>query len=228
MILYETEVNGTVHAIGTSGFLYRSNKLMYDKDTQSMWSTLEGTPVVGPLVGKGIQLPRLSVVTTNWGEWKKRHPNTTVLSLETGHRRNYGEGVAYQSYFATDELMFPVPQEDTRLLNKAEVVALLLPDATKALEKGHQPLAISADYLANKPLYHSESNGVPFLILTDSSGANRVYARQSDQQFKKVNKTTLVDSSDRKWKVTEQQLTAPDGTNLKRWHAAFPDTQLVH
>lgn len=60
--------------MGTSGFLYRSNKLMYDQATQSLWNTMTGIPVVGTLVGQGIQLPRLpGLVTTTWGEWKKRH-----------------------------------------------------------------------------------------------------------------------------------------------------------
>ena len=52
VILYYTEHAGVNHALGTSGFLYRSNKLMYDQATQSLWSTMRGTPVVGPLVGK--------------------------------------------------------------------------------------------------------------------------------------------------------------------------------
>lgn len=67
MILYDTEYDGINHALGTSGFLYRSNKLMYDQATQSLWSTLWGAPVVGPLVGRGIELERTSVVTTTWG-----------------------------------------------------------------------------------------------------------------------------------------------------------------
>ena len=68
MILYETEVNGTNHEMGTSGFLYRSNKLMYDAATQSLWSTLLGKPVIGPLVDQGIEFKWRSVVTTTWGE----------------------------------------------------------------------------------------------------------------------------------------------------------------
>jgi hypothetical protein len=56
MILYDSTIDGTYHDLGTSGFLYRSNKLMYDKATSSLWSTLTGTPVIGPLVGKGIEL----------------------------------------------------------------------------------------------------------------------------------------------------------------------------
>ncbi len=112
VILYKTELNGVKYNLGTSGFLYRSNKLMYDEKTQSLWNTIWGTPVVGPLVGKGIQLEYLSVVTTTWGEWKKRHPETTVLSLNTGHNRNYNEGNAYKDFFSTDELMFNVPNAD--------------------------------------------------------------------------------------------------------------------
>ncbi|MEL6916360.1 MAG: DUF3179 domain-containing (seleno)protein, partial [Bacteroidota bacterium] len=49
VILYKTEHKGINHQLGTSGFLYRSNKLMYDKATQTLWSTLEGEPVIGPL-----------------------------------------------------------------------------------------------------------------------------------------------------------------------------------
>jgi len=48
--------NGKYHDLGTSGFLYRSNKLMYDRKTQSLWNTIEGSPVVGPLSDKDIVL----------------------------------------------------------------------------------------------------------------------------------------------------------------------------
>ena len=121
VILYRTEHEGVHHRLGTSGFLYRSNKLMYDRDTQSLWSTMVGAPVVGPLAGKGIALESGPVVTTSWGEWRRRHPGTRVLSLDTGHRRDYAEGAAYRDYFATDALMFSVPVLDTRLKNKDEV-----------------------------------------------------------------------------------------------------------
>ena len=91
MIVYDATVNGVHHELGTSGFLYRSNKMMYDQATKSLWSTLSGTPVVGSLVGRGIELKTLYVVTTTWKEWRRRHPNTLVLSLDTGHRRDYGD-----------------------------------------------------------------------------------------------------------------------------------------
>ncbi len=77
MILYDVTVDGVHHELGTSGFLYRSNKLMYDHASKSLWSTLTGTPVVGPLAGRGIELKLLHVVTTTWQEWNKRHPRTS-------------------------------------------------------------------------------------------------------------------------------------------------------
>jgi len=147
MILYRTSIGGKHYELGTSGFLYRSNKLMYDRATKSLWSTIEGEPVVGALAGRGLKLEPLPVVTTTWGEWRRRHPDTRVLSLDTGHRRDYSEGAAYRDYFATDELMFIVPGSDRRLPNKAEILALRF-----GLEK-ERPLAIAQRFLAKRPVY---------------------------------------------------------------------------
>jgi len=162
MIIYKTELNGVNHEMGTSGFLYRSNKLMYDKATQSLWNTLWGRPVVGKLVDKGIELERGSVVTTTWGEWKKRHPDTKVLSLNTGHSRDYSEGAAYREYFATDDLMFNVPKLDKRLKNKDEVLGLVFP------ESSGKPMAISVDYLSKNPVYQNSIDNKQFVIFTDN------------------------------------------------------------
>ncbi|MEX0281163.1 MAG: DUF3179 domain-containing (seleno)protein, partial [Arenibacterium sp.] len=108
-ILFETQVPGRrkPFVFGSSGFLYRSNKLMFDRETHSLWNQYTGKPVVGPLVDSGIELKQRPVVITTWDSWKTSHPDTRVLSLSTGHRRNYGSGVVYREYFASPELMFP-------------------------------------------------------------------------------------------------------------------------
>ena len=231
LVLYDVTVGGVRHELGTSGFLYRSNKLMYDHATQSLWSTLTGTPVVGPLVGRGIELEALYVVTTTWKEWRARHPNTLVLSRETGHRRDYSEGAAYRDYFATDRLMFTVPKRDERLPNKAEVLALRLPQVPR------ESLAIAADYLATRPVYHARIGSVNVVVLTDASGANRVYESRETTFASWDKAATARDSLGSAWQVDESQLTGPNGQTLKRlpahrafwfgWHAAFPDTRLV-
>lgn len=224
MILYKTTLDGVKYDLGTSGFLYRSNKLMFDEETNSMWNTIWGTPNVGPLVGKDIKLERLSVVTTTWGEWKKRHPDTTVLSLNTGFNRNYDEGVAYNSYFATDEVMFNVPKLDNRLLNKDEVLALLIDE---------KPVALSNKFLRKNPLYYQDN----IVIFTDASGAHRAYYSDG-VKFKSWDfLETATDNKGGKWQISEAELISPDGKKLARypshnafwfgWYSAYPDTVLI-
>jgi len=71
-----------------------------------------------------VKLQSRAVVTTTWKEWRADHPHTTVLSPDTGYKRDYSEGAAYRDYFATDQLMFRVSNTDTRLRSKAEVLVL--------------------------------------------------------------------------------------------------------
>jgi len=231
MILYKTEVDGINHEIGTSGFLYRSNKLMYDKKTQSLWNTLWGRPVIGKLSDEDIELERMSIVTTTWGEWKKRHPDTKVLSIDTGYRRNYDEGAAYSQYFATDDLMFTVPKLDKRLKNKDEVLGIVF------IEHPDMPFAVSSSYLFKNSIYHNNIGNKEFVVLTDKSGASRVYEskgkkfKEWDQQY------SVKDSKNTKWTLSESKLESTDGEILYRlpahrafwfgWFSAYPQTQLV-
>ncbi|MEM9384880.1 MAG: DUF3179 domain-containing protein [Pseudomonadota bacterium] len=219
------------HRLGTSGFLYRSNKLMYDQATQSLWNTILGEPVLGPLVGKGIKLEHLSVVTTTWGAWQARHPDTSVLSLDTGHRRDYAEGAAYRQYFGTDVLMFNTPFADDRLQNKQEVLALRLPGAPD------DQLAIDTAYLRQHPIYTDRVGFQDVLVFTDHSGANRVYNPQDVSFVAYDGDRIATDSTGVAWRVEEEQLLSQDGRTLDRlpyhrafwfgWHATFPQTRLV-
>lgn len=231
VIPYRTKHQGTQYKLGTSGFLYRSNKLMYDQATQSLWSTSKGTPVLGPLVDQGIELEHESVVTTTWKEWRKRHPNTTVLSLDTGHLRNYDEGNAYKDYFASDELMFNTPFNDSRLKNKQEVLALRFPAAP------NQQLAIDTAFLKNNTVYHNKIGQQNFVVFTDGTGANRVYDPKDIKFIDFDGNFITTDKTGKKWTLSESGLLADNGQTLARlpyrrafwfgWLAAFPDTKLI-
>jgi hypothetical protein len=231
MILYKTEIDGIDHALGTSGFLYRSNKLMYDQATQSLWNTIWGRPVIGPLAGTGIELERMSLVTTTWGEWRRRHPDTKVLSLATGHARDYSEGAAYRAYFATDDLMFAVPELDDRLKNKDEVLGLVFAD------QAAQPLAISAAFLQKKPVHHDLVGELALVVLTDRSGANRVYETNGTTFADYDGDVTAVDESGLTWMLEESGLVSTTGLSLPRlpahrafwfgWYSAYSNTRLV-
>jgi hypothetical protein len=188
-------------------------------------------PVVGPLAGDDVQLERLSIVTTTWGAWRQRHPDTQVLSLNTGHRRDYSEGAAYREYFATDELMFTVPALDTRLKNKDEVLGLVF------ARYPAQPLAIAVEYLSENPVYHDRVGDLQFVVLTDVSGASRVYD-SPDVRFSSWDGNSMaVDADGNVWKLTESALEAGNGRVLYRlpahrafwfgWYSAYSHTRLI-
>ena len=79
-ILFETQIEGRDRpfVFGSSGLLYCSNKLMFDRETDSLWNQFTGKPVVGPLVDSGIQLKVRPVVITNWARWRDSHPKTGI------------------------------------------------------------------------------------------------------------------------------------------------------
>ncbi|MDA2928283.1 DUF3179 domain-containing protein, partial [Acidobacteria bacterium AH-259-G07] len=238
VIPYDSEVGGRVRKFGTSGLLYRSNKLMFDEESMSLWSSLEGKPVIGKLVGSGLQLRSYPVVTTTWGEWKAKHPDTTVLSLDTGYKRDYSEGAAYRKYFSTDRLMFPVSKEDHRLKNKQEVLVMLLTPPSG--EKNERvPLAISAEFLEKHPVYHTQAAGQEVVVITSPEGANRVYNTGSERFTRRLDDDRVEDAQGRTWQVTESALVLESNPEklLPRlsaqqafwfgWYAQFPNTKLI-
>ena len=229
-IPYLSVVGGQHRTFGTSGLLYRSNKLMFDHESKSLWSTLLGEPVIGELAGSGLKLEYVPIVTTRWGEWRRRHPDTTVLSLDTGHERDYREGRAYRDYFSNDALMFDVPERDRRLRNKDEVLAMVLSPASGGEEEA---LAVSARFLRKNPVFRTELAGRTLTIVTTSAGANRVF-NTGDRRFERpLDDDRLLDDGGKTWKVTEDALVSEDA-RLERvpayrafwfgWFAQFPET----
>ena len=82
--MYAREVDGQVLEFATPWFMHRANKMMYDRQTKTMWQQFLGEPIVGPLVDSGLVLDVLPVVVTTWGEWLAAYPDTTVLDSDTG------------------------------------------------------------------------------------------------------------------------------------------------
>jgi hypothetical protein len=236
VIPFDSVAGGRQFRFGTSGLLYRSNKLMFDEDSNSLWSTFAGVAVVGSLVNSGIRLQSRPVVTTTWREWRSAHPDTSVLSLDTGHTRDYSEGAAYREYFATDRLMFPTSKTDRRLPNKAEVLVMQLDDPRSP--SARVPVAIHADVLARRPVYSFTAANQTLVVVTTDGGANRVY--RALQPFPEQRAQSPIVSTDgARWLVTETGLVKQGdaSTVLPRvsaqrafwfgWFAQYPDTLLI-
>lgn len=130
-VAFERTVDTQVLEFGVSGLLYQSNVLMYDRSrgAQSLWSQMAGRAVSGPF--SGTRLSTVPVELTTWGRWQREHPETTVLTTDTGYRRRYDEN-PYEDYFRTPGLMFPVAATDPRLPAKSRVLGVEMAGEAKA------------------------------------------------------------------------------------------------
>jgi len=126
---FHRQVKGKTYTFGVSGLLYQSDMLMYDHQTESLWSQLEMTAVAGPLTGA--VLSHVFLEHTTWEAWRQDHPTTKVLSTQTGHRRDYSRD-PYLGYAGRMDLMFPVNHENNLHHPKEWVVGVEVDGVAKA------------------------------------------------------------------------------------------------
>ncbi len=122
-------VEGTDRVVlRTSGLLSRSNKVMYDLTTGSMFDTFTGQALTGPLGEAGVVLEQVSVVGSTWGDWKEAHPDTKILAEDGGIARVYRDNpLGSRDAFGP---IFPVGNVDPRLSTMESVVGVIAPDGT--------------------------------------------------------------------------------------------------
>ena len=112
----------------TSGLLSRSNKVMYDLTTGSMFDTFTGQALTGPLGSAGVALEQVSVVASTWGDWKIAHPDTTILAEDGGIGREYRDDPLGSRDAAGP--IFPVGDVDPRLPVMDRVVGVIASDGS--------------------------------------------------------------------------------------------------
>ena len=237
--MYSANIDGERVQFGTSGMLYRSNKLMYDRKTNTLWNQFTGVPAAGPLVGSGTRLELLPVVTTTWAEWLKAHPDTTVLDVETGlypgpfYQSEWDSGSIYFRYRESPATMFPVWQTSDALATKGHVIGLNLNGAARAY-----PL----EALRRQPVVNDELGGQPLVMVTIGWLGSRAYQR-GDRTFTMETGNAdeaviLTDSTGQLWRVAEDALVnlANPTERLPRipshnaywfgWYSFYPNTEL--
>ncbi len=238
--------DGETYNFGSSGFLYRSNKLMYDRQTRTLWNQLTGQPVLGELVGSGVELELLPVVLTSWADWQAQHPDTQVLALETGFERFYEPGAAYGHYFSSEATMFPVWQRADDLAAKDRIYALRVDGVPKAypLELLVQAGVVN-DTIGDTEIVLVATRGRVTVegtslrvgeVSYDSGGEVRAFVRDGRQFATGPEPDLVLDQDGDQWSVTEAGLIGPDGETAPRlnghlaywfgWFAFFPNTQL--
>ncbi len=120
-MVFDARANGRELTFGVSGLLYQSDMLMYDRQTESLWSQIKMEAVTGPLLGAKLKL--IPSLQTTWKHWQQQHPDTVVLSDETGFRRNY-QIDPYGSYYTSPDLMFDVAKQSRAFHPKEKVIGV--------------------------------------------------------------------------------------------------------
>ena len=128
-MLWESLLAPGDETLGTSGLLYNSNLIMYDRETGSLWSQMLEQSIWGERIQT---IPdRLQVVETTWGTWQAMYPDTIILSERTGFSRDY-DAYPYDNFRQDNSLLFPVNNsDDNRLHRKERVLGINVGDSSK-------------------------------------------------------------------------------------------------
>ena len=140
-VAFYSDIAGSTTDFGVSGLLYNSDVLLYDRETESLWSQIMSQAVAGKLVGE--KLKAFPVSHTTWRDWVKQHPGTQVLSTATGYSRDYSRN-PYKGYEQSRQLYFGVNQRAPDTYHpKEQVIGLEIDGVYKAypfaeLERNNQ------------------------------------------------------------------------------------------
>lgn len=170
--LIEIDGKRTEAEFGTSGKLYNSNLVMYDRKTDTYWQQIDGKAIVGELAGQ--ELTEISIDTVTWGDWKKEHGDSEVLSKETGYFRRYGED-PYGNYYEDSFLMFPVENEDNRVHPKTIVFGIEVEGKYIAFRESD---LIKGDI-------ETEFNSVPLKVSRDEAGIVKIIRTDTGEEIVK-------------------------------------------
>ena len=216
---------------------------MYDRATRTLWHQFTGEPIIGPLVGTDVELEYFPTSRTTWGEWRREHPDTTVVTREGGtyppwtYTNESDERSIYYAYRANPDAMFPIAHRDDALAPKAEILGVTI----KGIDK-----AYPVDLLRQERIVHVQIADIDIVVVASATTSDaHIYDNPENLRFTLPDDveedgypSKLIDQNNTEWLVTREALTdASDPSNvLKRvpsnisfwfgWYAFHRETQL--
>lgn len=163
-VAFERVIDGTAVEFGVSGVLNESDLVMYDRRSNSLWQQITARAFIGPCRGR--TLTPFPVAMTTWGEWKAEHPNTEVLSTDTGYGADYSEKRPYASYQESERVMFPVSHVSQLAKPKEVVYGLRLVKSSVAVTEALLRAQGSVDIEHQGELLHWRRNAAGAVSVT--------------------------------------------------------------
>ena len=238
-VAYEAATtDGERYTFGNSGLVYRSRRVLYDQETNSLWDQLTGQPIAGSAITRDISLIPHTLVRTTWAEWAARHPNTTVLALDTGTIRNYDAGVALAEDTAAAGPLFPAPipepiSDNDTTEPKALVVGLTIQGESRAY-----PLALIESF----GILHHTLGGQDIALISRGPGLGVTVYREHEITIDYLSGPSdaleAIDTDGERWFLDEEKLVNVIDSRLRRalplritywfaWKDAYPDSTLA-
>ena len=163
--MWESVFENGNRTFGTSGLLYNSNLVMYDRETESLWSQMLERSISGVLVAR---IPdRYQVVETTWGTWQAMYPETKLLSTNTGFSRDY-DRYPYGSFRENDNVLFPVDNaDDNRLHPKERVLGINVSTSSKTypIKNFANNIEVINDTVGDMQVVATGSSGLNFGVV---------------------------------------------------------------
>jgi hypothetical protein len=231
---------------GTSGLLLNSSLVMYDRQTETLWSHFTADAVHGQLVGTRLRI--LPVAMTAWATWREAHPDGLVLSTETGHEREYGQN-PYPGYDTSTTPFLFQGEIDGRLTAMTRIAGITLGPDADAASLAIPLITLTQDLIVQTSLAGTEilvwwvpgTNSVLNLhdiALSKDVGSVGVFSPIVNGQslrFSPTGQTFTDDRTGSVWNPLGQAIQGPlTGTQLQRiehldtfwfaWAAFWPDT----
>lgn len=168
--MYSREIDGEEFTFGVSGKLIRNVLVMYDRQTETLWSQLLGEAVEGELIGTKLEF--VPSWMTTWEQWKEMHPDT--VALDKGFRT--GKRDTYDSYYASGSTgVIGETLQDDRLYVKEFITGVELDDAA---------IAYPFSVLNNEPVVNDSFAGMELLVVFDANtAATAVFDRTVNGQL---------------------------------------------
>ena len=168
------KIGGQVTEFSVSGLLYNSDLTFYDRATETIWDQIEAKGIVGPLTGTKLKL--IPVTITRWSKWKTVHPDTLILSTDTGFEEDYTQD-HYAKYRQSDRIAFPIINSSSALQPKTVVYGF---------DISGQKIAFTEQLLTKNPTYEFELNDRPVSVSMADDGSVRLTDNESGEAYAPV------------------------------------------